>query len=113
MKNLIPLAIAFLFIVSCSSKKVMNSGEAKEQLQSEWSNRIGSAVKADLVQTFGNAEWCRESEGGEECRFYRKIGNRWVGEDKKDKKSYVAFDEVIAKFDKEGILTSLKANAQR
>lgn len=100
-------------ITGCASKKILSSGEAQAQLQSYWSDRIGSAIKGDLIQSFGNAQWCRDNDDGEECRFYKKIGTKWVGDDKKDKSSYVAFDEVVATFDKRGKLLSVQANAQR
>lgn len=113
MKTAAFVIVAVALVAGCASKKVMSSGEAKAQLQEEWTNRIGTAQKSDLVQTFGNAEWCRENSGGEECRFYKKVATNWVGEDKRDKKSYLAFDEVVATFDSEGTLKTVKANAQR
>ena len=83
----------------------------------DWCVRPVSATytKTDLIETFGSPEWCKmEESGSETCRFYRKKGTRWIGDKKqKDKKPIETGDQVIAEFDKEGILRSFKASAQR
>jgi len=113
MKKLVFGFLAVGLVAGCSHSK-MTSGEAQEQLQEKWSAKVGSATKSDLMEQFGNAEWCRADAIGEEtCRFYKKKGTVWLGDDKRDKKSYESYDEVVAVFDAKGILKSYKANAQR
>lgn len=112
MKNLILLVILSV-IASCASKQT-SSSDARQQLEDKWTKRVGSATKSDFVEHFGNAEWCRAEPTGEEsCRFYKKVATKWVGEAKRDKKSYESFDEVIANFDTNGTLKTFKASAQR
>ncbi len=105
--------LPFLFI-GCSSKKAtVTSEEAREKLKTKWSEKLGKVRKVDLVEYFGRAEWCRPEETGEEtCRFYRKKATQWVGDNKKDKKSYESYEEVIASFDKQGVLKAIEAEAQ-
>lgn len=108
------MLLALVLAAGCASKKSTTSGEAREQLEEKWSGRVGSATKSDLMEQFGNAEWCKPNSIGEEtCRYYRKKGTVWLGDSKKDKKSYETYDEVIAEFDANGKLKSYKTNAQR
>jgi len=112
MKRLAWILVPMLW-VGCASKKTTSS-EAVDQLEEKWAAKVGQATKSDFVEQFGNAEWCRPSATGEEtCRFYKKKATVWTGDNKRDKKSYEAFDEVVAEFDMSGKLKSYKANAQR
>jgi hypothetical protein len=98
--------------ISCAHKET--SSDAKKKLDTQWEKQIGVATKAQLIEDFGRPEWCRKNETGEEtCRFYRKKGTRWVGEEKLDKKNYESFDEVLADFGYDGKLKNLKTSAQR
>ncbi len=114
MKKLSLIILAPLLMSSCSSTPE-TSQQAKEKLEQNYSKKIGSSTKTDLIETFGNPEWCKmEESGSETCRFYRKKGTRWIGDKKQiDKKPIETGDQVIAEFDKEGILRSFKASAQR
>ncbi len=105
--------LALSFLNACGSKKA-TSEEALTKLDQKFADRVGKARKAELVEYFGTADWCRanESTDGETCRFFKKTGTSWVG-DKRDRKSYSAYDEVMAEFDKSGILQKLETNAQR
>ncbi len=106
--------LALALFASCASKPTTTTSQARQALEDKWSKRLGSATKADFVQDFGNAEWCRPQVSGEEtCRFYKKLATKWMGDDIRDKKSYEAFDEVVADFDTQGALKGFKANAQR
>lgn len=110
MKSLAFLFITVLFF-GCTSKQT--TMEAKADLDKKYSAKVGTATKNELVEEFGNAEWCKvESAGGETCRFYLKKGTRWIGKDR-DKKSVEQFDEVVAQFDTSGVLKSFKSNAVR
>lgn len=100
-----------LLSVSCSSKKT--TAEAKSELDSRWTKKVGSATKSEFIEEFGHAEWCKaEAGGGETCRFFMKKGIRWAG-DKTEKKAIVQYDEVVASFDPAGHLREFKTNAQR
>lgn len=112
MKHTLGIAVFLLVaVIGCSSKE--SSSNAREKIDNKWGDRIGKATKSDLVEDFGNAEWCRPSDSGTEtCRFYRKKGTKWMGE-VKDRKSFEQFDEVMAEFDQNGVLRSYKSNAQR
>lgn len=114
MKSLIFFSTAMFLIVACSSGPETTK-EAKEKLEENFSEKIGTATKGDLVEYFGNAEWCKlEDSGRETCRFYRKKGTKWIGEkNQKDKKAIETGDQIIAEFDQEGILRGFKASAQR
>ncbi len=113
MNQTLFILLALGLAVGCASKKA-TSGEARVELEEKWSPKVGSATKSELVEVFGNAEWCRADAIGEEtCRFYKKKGTQWMGDDKRDKKSYETFDEVVATFDTKGVLKNYKANAQR
>jgi len=102
-----------LVTISCASKKTVSSSDAKRTLEEKYAALVGVAAKSDLVEEFGNAEWCQSKEGGAEtCRFYRKLASKWIGE-KREKKSYDTFDELIADFGSDGKLKGFKANAQR
>lgn len=107
------LLIAFCF-ASCSSKKDVTTAEAKKQLDENYSAKIGTATKQELISDFGNPEWCKQEDSGTEtCRFYRKKGTKWIGEEGRDKKNISRYDQVIADFDTNGILKSFKASALR
>ena len=112
------LALATLFILAaCSSKQVgdgMTSAEARAKLQKTYKDKVGEATKTDFVEEFGSANWCRIKEpNGETCRFYKKLGNKWIGEDGRDKKNLELFNEIVAEFDGAGKLRSYEVNAQR
>lgn len=116
MKNVIGVLVilsGMLFVAGCGSKKT-SSDDALAKLESRFSDRVGKARKSELVEYFGTADWCRsnESTGGETCRFYKKTGTAWVGE-KRDKKNYLQFDEVLVEFDSKGILREFTPSAQR
>lgn len=108
------VVMAAVFLASCASKPI-TSREAREKLEQDFSSKVGSATKTDLIESFGNPEWCKvETTGTESCRFYRKKGTKWIGEkQQKDKKPVEMGDQIIADFDKDGILRSFKASAQR
>lgn len=114
MKNLISVFSLALLLTGCASAPE-TSKKAQEKLEQNFTDKIGSATKTDLVEYFGNAEWCKvEESGGETCRFYRKKGTKWIGEkDIKDKKALETGDQIIAEFDRDGILRGFKASAQR
>ncbi len=109
------IAALCLFFASCASKKdTTTSSEAKKQIEEAYTPKIGVATKQDLISDFGNPEWCKQEEsGGETCRFYRKKGTKWIGEDGRDKKNITKYDQVIADFDTNGVLRSFKASALR
>jgi 3-methyladenine DNA glycosylase Tag len=112
MKKLILTGLIVL-VAACASKQTGESTDAKSNLEDKFSKRIGHATKQDFIQEFGPANWCRQEPSGEEkCRFYKKITTKWMGE-KKDRVSREAFDEAFADFDLEGVLKSVKVNAQR
>lgn len=113
MNRLLALLVIPILVIGCASKKT--SEEARAALEEKWTPKVGTATKTDFVEYFGRPEWCRGEEGGggETCRFYRKKGTVWIGDNKKDKKNYEAFDEVVADFDPTGKLKNYKANAQR
>ena len=101
-----------LILTGCASKQT-SSADARQDLENKWSKRVGSATKSDFIEQFGTAEWCRPQPTGDEtCRFYKKLATKWMGESKRDKKSYEAFEEVVADFDSNGTLKTFKANAQ-
>lgn len=111
MKSIFAFLMTGILILGCSSKQT--SAEAKAGLEKKYTPKVGIATKSELVEEFGNAEWCKvEATGGETCRFYLKKGMRWVGE-KRDKKNVEQFDEVVAQFDGSGVLRSFKSNAIR
>jgi len=114
MKKHYTTVLLSLVIISCSSTPE-NSSQAKAKLEQDFASKVGSATKTDLIETFGNPEWCKgEEPDGETCRFYRKKGTKWIGEkQQKDKKHIETGDQIIAEFDKDGILKSFKASAQR
>src|SRR5688572_5587240 len=105
MKKFLWLAIAVLW-VGCASKKT--SSEARQELESKWSDKVGVATKSDFIEQYGNAEWCQPDTNGETCRFYYKKGTKWMGDNKRDKKSFETFDEVVAEFDSSGKLKGYK-----
>lgn len=114
MKSVLLSIIGSLILTSCSHHHETTK-EALANLEQDFSSKVGTANKGDLIESFGNAEWCKvEDSGTETCRFYRKKGTKWIGEKKqKDKKPVETGDQIIAEFDKEGILRSFKASAQR
>lgn len=114
MKKLTSLLIMAIAFTGCSSGPETTK-QAQEKLEQNFGEKIGSATKSELVEYFGNAEWCKlEDSGRETCRFYRKKGVKWIGEkEQKDKKALEIGDQIIAEFDRDGILRSFKASAQR
>lgn len=113
MKSLLAASLVF-FITACASKEPKaSSTDAADDMYTKYKDRIGIATKATFIEELGNAEWCRANDaGGENCRFYRNRGKKWIGEGL-DKKSVITYDEVIATFDTEGKLRSFKTNSQR
>jgi hypothetical protein len=112
------LAIALLLVLAgCSHKQTgdgLTSSEAREKLEKKYKKLVGEATKTDFTEEFGSANWCRVKEpSGETCRFYKKMGTRWIGEEGRDKKNLEMFDEVVAEFDGKGTLRSYEVNAQR
>lgn len=115
MKNIIPL-LALTVLVSCASKPTTQTAEARKDLEKTWKARIGAMSKADVVEEFGNPEWCVQDDNGatETCRFARKKGVKWVGEkDDMDKKRVDQFDQIIGTFDRTGILRDIEVKSQR
>lgn len=116
MKRLLALAL-MLTLAACASKRTgdgLTSSEARNKLEKEYKDKVGSATKTDFIEYFGSANWCRVKEpNGETCRFYKKIGTKWIGEEGRDKKNLEMFDEVVAEFDGRGTLRSYEVNAQR
>ena len=113
MKLILIVAAALLVTAGCSHKET-TSAQAQKALEEKYTPQIGTATKTELVQEFGNPEWCKPNEetGEETCRFYNKKGVQWMG-DKMDRKHYEKFDQVVANFDSKGILRSFKADALR
>lgn len=119
MKTKMTFALRFavatgLFVGGCASAPpTTTSGEARKALEDKYTPMIGSARKSDFVTEFGNAAWCKPKDtGAETCRFYKKIMTKWTG-DKKDRKSYEMFDQIVAEFDPNGQLRSFETDAQR
>jgi hypothetical protein len=112
MKTLCFLILA-IALSSCAHKET-TSADAKKALVGRYEERIGKATKEDLIEDFGNPEWCRPQEetGNETCRFYRKKDTKWMG-GKKDRVHYEAYDQIFADFDSSGVLKTFKASAQR
>ncbi len=109
---LVAFILAFL-VVSCSHAPT-SSANAKELLEEKYRPLVGKATKNDFIENFGEAEWCRPAGDGEEtCRYYKKVQTKWVGEEKTSKKDYLAYDEVVADFSRDGTLKDFKAKAQR
>lgn len=110
----ITLSLGFLILAACASTPETTQ-QAQHKLEKNFGDKIGFATKPDLVEYFGHAEWCQlEDSGRETCRFYRKKGTKWIGEkEQKDKKALETGDQIIAEFDREGVLRSFKASAQR
>jgi hypothetical protein len=109
--------VCLLILAACSSNQVgdgLTSSEARTKLQEKYKDKVGNYNKTDFIEEFGSANWCRPKEpGGETCRFYKKIGTKWIGEEGRDKKNLEMFDEIVAEFDGKGMLRSYEANAQR
>ena len=109
--NFLSIVSLTFLAVNCSSKKT--TSDAKPDLDTNWTKKVGTATKNELIEEFGRAEWCKsEGGGGETCRFFMKKGIRWAG-DKTDKKAIVQYDEIVASFDPKGVLREFKSNAQR
>ncbi len=104
-----------MFTFSGCSSTPETTKEAQTRLDETFTEKIGSTTKTELVEIFGNAEWCKvEDSQRETCRFYRKKGVKWIGEkNQKDKKPIEQSDQIIAEFDKEGILRTFKVTTQR
>lgn len=114
MKKLTSLFLIAIIFTGCSSSPE-TSKQAQAKLEENFEEKIGSATKSELVEYFGNAEWCKlEDSGRETCRFYLKKGIKWIGEKlQKDKKALETGNQIIAEFDKDGVLRAFKASAQR
>ncbi len=109
--------LLLLGLSACSHKQAgdgLTSSEARAKLEKKYKDQVGSATKTDFVEYFGSANWCRVKEpNGETCRFYKKLGMKWIGEEGRDKKNLELFDEVVAVFDGQGTLRSYEVSAQR
>ena len=110
--SVVVFSLAVIAVMGCASKGTVESSTARQQLEDRLNARIGKANKQDLVQEFGPANWCREEDGLEKCRFYKKLDTKWQGE-KKDRVHRETYDEVIADFDSKGVLKAFQASAQR
>ena len=108
------IASLALILSHCAHQKE-TTAQAEKSLQERYDTKIGSASKSELVEEFGNPEWCKlESSGTETCRFYHKKGTIWIGDkESRDKKPVEEFDQVIADFDGNGVLRGFKSSAQR
>ena len=112
MKRILFLSLAAFLVMSCSHQQTAT--QAREALESRYTPRIGKATKQDIMEEFGNPEWCKlDDSGSETCRFILKKGVKWVGTDNTDKTELMQFDQITAQFDSDGVLRSFKANAQR
>lgn len=101
-----------LGLAGCSSGPE-TSKQAREKIDQKFAPQVGEATKAEFVEEFGTAEWCRPKENGSEtCHFSKKTGTKWVGTPK-DRKSVVQYDDVTAEFDQQGRLRNLESKAQR
>ncbi len=108
-----PLVLALLALGACSGSKVKTSAEALKDIHKKYEERVGKATKSELVEEFGQADWCEQKPAGPEtCRFYKPMGTMWKG-DKENRTRYEAFDEVVAEFDPQGVLRDYKARSQR
>lgn len=112
MKKTFAIALFAVALAGCSSTGSVESSTAKKQLQEKYEKKVGTASKQDLIQDLGPASWCKQDEGTETCRFYKKLDTKWAG-DKKDRVHRETYDEVIAEFDAKGVLRSFEASAQR
>lgn len=113
MKHAVIFGIVLGLAAACASKKTLSTADALKDLNSRYEGRIGKARKAELVEEFGQADWCEQKPGGTEtCRFYRQMGTIWKG-DKENRTRYDSYDEVVAEFDPQGIMRDYKARSQR
>ncbi len=113
-KSLLVVLMAISFGACSSKKEIVSPSEAKKHLDEKYTALVGKATKQDLISDFGNPEWCRmEDNGLEVCRFYRKKGTKWIGEEGRDKKSVSRYDQIIADFDSKGILKAFTSSALR
>lgn len=114
LKKIALSLVLCLAVVSCATKKEVTTAEAKKQLEETFTPKIGTATKQDLISEFGNPEWCKlEDAGNETCRFYRKKGTKWIGDEGRDKKNISKYDEIMVDLDSNGILKAFKARALR
>ena len=110
------IAILGMALLSSCASNETKSSEAREKLEKRFAPQIGRATKADFVEEFGPAQWCRPKETGDEtCRFARKVGTKWVGDknDKTDRRRVEQYDNVVAEFDGYGKLRSFEMDTQR
>lgn len=109
----ISVGIALGLTAACASKKAFNTADALQDLNHRYESRVGKATKSELVEEFGQADWCEQKPGGTEtCRFYKALGTVWKG-DKENRTRYDSYDEVTADFDTQGVLRDYKARSQR
>jgi hypothetical protein len=108
------LGVAALLAVGCAHQQpAETTAAARMHLEERWKDKLGTATKTDFISEFGNPNWCKLKDSGEEsCRFYKKLQTKWMGDDL-DKKEIETFDEVIADFGTDGTLRQFKANALR
>ncbi len=107
------LVLSFILLAGCVGKKTKSSADALKDLTANWQSKLGIATKAELVEEFGQADWCEQKPGGAEtCRFYKALGIVWKG-DRDNRTKYERYDEIMAEFDPQGILRDYKARTQR
>ena len=113
MMRVLLLGLSLLLVMSCSHQQT--AAQARQNIESQYHSKIGTATKQDIMEEFGNPEWCKlDDSGAETCRFILKKGVKWInGTDKTDKTELMQFDQITAQFDSDGILRGFKANAQR
>ena len=113
MKRMLCLIGLTLLAGACAHHEITTSADAKRALDERYKKEIGAATKADFVEAFGEAQWCRPQPGGEEtCRFYNRLETKWGG-DKLNRTHYDTYDQVVAVFDTNGTLKSFESTAQR
>ena len=114
MKKMLMVLIPLSLSLSCTNKEV-TTAEAEKKLSDKYTPKVGVATKNEIMEEFGNPEWCKpDASGSETCRFYRKKGTKWIGEkEQKDKKALERFEQIIADFDTNGILRGFKSSAQQ
>jgi hypothetical protein len=113
MKKALTIALMLGLAACASTKKTKSTADALKDLNARWQDKIGVAAKSELVEEFGQADWCEQKPGGAEtCRFYHSLGIVWKG-DKENRTKYDTFDEIVAEFDPQGVLRDYKARSQR
>ncbi len=113
MNKWVSVAGMMIVLAGCASKPTMQSTKAQNDLEEQLVKQVGSGRKADLVESFGDPDWCEQSAAGTEtCRFSKVMGEKWIGPKKFQKKTVIK-DEIVADFAPNGTLRSFKVNSQR